>query len=191
MRTATGTSLVGRTGDDGFSVEERNLLRGMGHALSLTLQAADVLATERALRERSDNQASENAALLHVLQERQTLMERLTRIQRSINSRAPLPDVLETIVAGAAELIGDPHVVLRRIDADDPDYAQVVCAAGVEPDSPLRDRIKIGTGAGGMAISENRLIVIHDYPNVARCIEPAMPALGCTPRWVRRCTKTE
>ena len=109
-----------------------------------------MLATERALREQSDAQAAENAALLHVLQERQTLMERLTRIQRSINSRAPLPDVLQTIVAGAAELIGDPYVALRRIDADDPDFAVRLCAAtGVEPESPLRDRIKIGTGAGG------------------------------------------
>jgi putative methionine-R-sulfoxide reductase with GAF domain len=157
--------LVGRTGDEGFSVEERNLLRGMGRALALNLKAADVLATERALREQSDTQAAENAALLQVLQERQTLMERLTRIQRSINSRAPLPDVLQTIVSGAAELIGDPHVALRRIDADDPDFAVVVCSTGVESESPLHDRIKIGTGAGGRAVSENRLVVLHDYPN--------------------------
>ena len=157
--------LVGRTGDDEFSVEERNLLRGMGRALALNLQAAGVLATERALREQSDAQAAENAALLLVLQERQTLMERLTRIQRSINSRAPLPDVLQTIVAGAAELIGDPFVALRRIDPEDPDFAEVVYASGLEPESPLSDRIKIGVGAGGLAISENRLVVLHDYSN--------------------------
>ncbi len=164
----------------------------MGHALALTLQAADVLAAERALRERSDDQASENAALLHVLQERQTLMERLTRIQRSINSRAPLPDVLQTIVAGAAELIGDPHrgaASYRRLTT--PTMREVVCAAGIEPDSPLGDRIKIGTGAGGMAISENRLIVIHDYPTSPDALTGYARSSVARPRWVRRCTRTE
>ena len=97
----------------------------MGRALALTLQAAEVLATERALREQSDAQASRKCgAACMCCKNARRLMERLTRIQRSINSRAPLPDVLQTIVAGAAELIGDPYVVLRRIDADDPDFAR-------------------------------------------------------------------
>ncbi len=78
--------IVARTGDVAFSAEERNLLRGMSRALALNLQSARVLAA---------------------MHERQALMERLTRILRSINGRAPLPEVLQTIVDGAAELIGD------------------------------------------------------------------------------------
>jgi diguanylate cyclase (GGDEF)-like protein len=141
--------LVARTGDVPFSMQERNLLRGMGRALALNIRAAEVLGAER--------------SAMAALQERQTLMERLTRIQRSINSRAPLPDVLQTIVAGAAELIGDQYVALRTIDANDPGYASPLCSIGVSATSSLASRIKIGDGAGGRAIAENRLVVIHDY----------------------------
>jgi diguanylate cyclase (GGDEF)-like protein len=137
-----GSLIVARTGDLGFSIEERNLLRGMSRALALNMQAAQVLAAMR---------------------ERQHLMERLTRIQRSINSRAPLPEVLQTIVEGASELIGDTVAGLRHIDPTDPDYAVLWCAVNVEPGSPLGDRIRVGEGAGGRAISENQLVVMHDY----------------------------
>jgi diguanylate cyclase (GGDEF)-like protein len=138
----TGALIVARTGDVGFSVEERNLLRGMSRALALNMQAARVLSA---------------------MQERQNLMERLTRIQRSINSRAPLPEVLRAIVEGAAELIGDTIAGLRHIDPTDPEYAVLVCALSLEPGLPLTERIKVGEGAGGRAISENRLVVMHEY----------------------------
>ncbi len=134
--------VVGRIGDVAFSAEERNLLHGMSRALALHLQSARVLAA---------------------MQERQALMERLTRIQRSINSRAPLPEVLQAIVDGAAELIGDPIAGLRHIDPTDSDYAVLSCAVNVEPGSPLGERIRVGEGAGGRAISENQLVVLHDY----------------------------
>ena len=155
--------IVVRPGHVGFSFEEANLVRGMSRVLALHFHAARNLAAERFSRADADTHAAENAALLTVVQERQTLLERLTRIQRSINGRAPLPEVLQTIVAGASELLGDAIVGLRRIDPTDPDYAVVLCVVGVEPGSSLSDRIRIGTGAGGRAISENRLVVIHDY----------------------------
>jgi diguanylate cyclase (GGDEF)-like protein len=155
--------IVVRRGEAGFSIEERNLVRGMSRVLALNFQAARNLAAERFSRADADLQAAEKAALLTVVQERQTLLERLTRIQRSINSRAPLPEVLQTIVVGASELLGDAIVGLRRIDPTDPDYAVILCSVGVEPGSSLLDRIRIGDGAGGRAISENRLVVIHDY----------------------------
>jgi len=159
--------LVVRPGEAGFSLEERNLVRGMSRALALQVQAARNLAAERFSRADADTHAAENAALLAVVQERQTLLERLTRIQRSINSRAPLPEVLQTIVAGASELLGDAIVGLRRIDSTDPDYAVMLCTVGIEPGSSLGDRVRIGDGAGGRAISENRLVVIHDYATSA------------------------
>jgi diguanylate cyclase (GGDEF)-like protein len=158
-----GSLIVARTGDVGFSIEERNLLRGMSRALALNMQAAQVLSAMR---------------------ERQHLMERLTRIQRSINSRAPLPEVLQAIVDGASELIGDTVAGLRHIDPTDPDYAVLSCAVNLEPGSPLGDRIRVGEGAGGRAISENQLVVMHDYagradalPNWAELkLEAAMAA---------------
>ena len=148
--------VVGRTSAVAFSAEERNLLCGMSRALALHLQSAQVLAA---------------------MQERQALMERLTRIQRSINSRAPLPEVLQAIVEGAAELIGDPIVGLRHIDPTDPDYAVLSCAINVEPGSPLGKRVRIGEGAGGRAISENQLVVMHDYAGRADAL-PNWSELG-------------
>jgi diguanylate cyclase (GGDEF)-like protein len=134
--------IVARTGETGFSIEERNLLRGMSRALALSLQAARVLGAMR---------------------ERQNLMERLTRIQRSINGRAPLPEVLQAIVDGAADLIGDTVAGLRHLDPNDPDYAVLWSTLNIEPGEALGDRIRVGDGAGGRAISENRLVVMHDY----------------------------
>jgi diguanylate cyclase (GGDEF)-like protein len=139
--------VVARTGDVAFSAEERNLLRGMSRALALNLQSARVLAA---------------------MNERQALMERLTRILRSINSRAPLPEVLETIVAGAVELIGDAYAGLRRIDPLDPEWAVVLCGVEATPGTMLPgQRSRVGQGAGGRAISEQRLVVIHDYTQAA------------------------
>jgi len=139
--------VVARTGDVAFSAEERNLLRGMSRALALSLQSARVLAA---------------------MNERQALMERLTRILRSINSRAPLPEVLQTIVDGAVELIADTSFAgLRRIDPVDPDYAVVLCGVQIAAGSVLGRRSRVGVGAGGRAISEQRLVVIHDYQESA------------------------
>jgi diguanylate cyclase (GGDEF)-like protein len=135
--------VVARTGDAAFSPEERNLLRGMSRALALNLQSARVLAAMR---------------------ERQALTERLTRILRSINGRAPLPEVLQTIVDGAVELIADTSFAgLRRIDPLDPDYSVVLCAVEIVPGSMVGQRAKIGRGAAGRAISEKKLVVVNDY----------------------------
>jgi diguanylate cyclase (GGDEF)-like protein len=152
--------IVARTGDVAFSAEERNLLRGMSRALALNLQSARVLAA---------------------MNERQALMERLTRILRSINSRAPLPEVLQTIVDGAVELIGDAYAGLRRIDPLDPEYAVVLCGveAGTGPRMLVGQRSRVGHGAGGRAISEQRLVVIHDYPQ----------ATDALPAWVEAQTQ--
>jgi diguanylate cyclase (GGDEF)-like protein len=151
--------VVARTGDVAFSAEERNLLRGMSRALALNLQSARVLTA---------------------MNERQALMERLTRILRSINSRAPLPEVLETIVAGAVELIGDAYAGLRRIDPLDPEWAVVLCGIEATPGSMLPgQRSKVGQGAGGRAISEQRLVVIHDYAQ----------ATDALPVWVEASTQ--
>src|SRR5450631_103527 len=146
--------IVVRAGKAGFSPSEGELVRGMSRVLALHFHAARNLAAERFSRADAETHAAENAALLTVVQERQTLLERLTRIQRSINSRAPLPEVLQTIVAGASELLGDAIVGLRRIDSTDPDYAVMLCTVGIEPGSSLGDRVRIGDGAGGRAISE-------------------------------------
>ena len=71
--------------DCGFTADDHQLLSAMGRVLTLAV---------RMLR-------------------RQTLLERLSRIQRSIVHRAALQDVLDGIVAGASELLGDEVSALR------------------------------------------------------------------------------
>jgi diguanylate cyclase (GGDEF)-like protein len=133
--------LFARTGRP-FTLAERNLAWGMSWALAM---------------------ARREKAALASLKERQTLLARLTRIQRSIAVRAPISDVLQAIVTGAAELLGERVVALRRIDPDQPTQALIVCSTGLETATSLDAPIKIGEGAGGRAISERQLVVIHDY----------------------------
>jgi diguanylate cyclase (GGDEF)-like protein len=139
-----------------------SLLRAMAQFLSLGLQARRQVDEERTHRELSD--AADNAQLLASLRERQTLLERLSRIQRSISSRQPLDEVLDAIVAGAAELLGDDIVGLRLLDPDDPAYMVMASAIGL----PARlmaatSRQPVGQGIGGQAIVENRLVHTSSY----------------------------
>ncbi len=125
-----------------FSPAEDNLASGMSWALAMA---------------RREKVASAS------LNERQALLARLTRIQRSIAVRAPIAEVLQAVVTGAAELLGEAVVALRRTDPDQPTQAVIVSSTGLETASGLDAPIKIGQGAGGRAISEGRLVVVHDY----------------------------
>lgn len=150
FESANSWLLVARTGGP-FSLDEQNVARGMSWALAL---------------------ARREKAALASLYERQTLLARLTRIQRSIAVRAPISEVLQAVVTGAAELLGERVVAFRRIDPDQPTQAKIVCSTGVETGSPLGAAIEIGQGAGGRAISEQQLVVIHDYFEASSALRP-------------------
>ena len=149
-----------------FSPEDRHLLESMATVL---VMAVGLL----------DNRAQEDA-LLTSLRERQSLLERLARIQRSIFHRAPLHEVLDTICTGAAELLGDDTVGMRLLDPEDPTQLVMASSVGVRPAvcSP-NWRTAVGQGAGGLAVSERRLVVLEDYANAAAHM-PAFAADGIT-----------
>src|SRR3990172_3501108 len=73
--------VLARRGGESFTADEVNLLRGMARVLSLTLRMLRLIEGERQLREESERQADENSDLLQSLQERQSLLERLSSIQ--------------------------------------------------------------------------------------------------------------
>jgi len=131
-----GLLLVARAGDEDFNGEERDLLRGMARVLLMTLRMLS----------------------------RQHLLERLSALQRMIVRRAEPGELLQAVVAGTAELIGDDAVSLRLLDPQQPDSAVLVASVGFDP--PLLAKIerrRIGEGLGGRAIAEDRLIVFGGH----------------------------
>lgn len=128
--------ILARGGESEFTVQERNLLRGMARVLALTL----------------------------TMLERQKLLERLSKIQRSISHRAPLQEVLDAITAGATELMGVEVAGIRVVDPADPSFSLIVSTSGVSDDllESIR-RTPIEEGAGGRAIVEEGLVIINEY----------------------------
>ena len=172
-----GSLVLGRSGDDGFGAEEKGLLRAMARTLSMTMRTLRMLEKERGLREEGEQRAAENARLLALLQERQALLERLSKIQVSISRRAPLPEVLDTIVAGAHELLGDEVVGLRLLDKDDPRFLNLVSSVGVT--RPMRGSVAhtpVGEGVGGRAVREDRLVIVEDYAHDGAALDTFVTA---------------
>ncbi len=159
----SGTLVLARSGAK-FSREESALVRGFARVLCLTLRMVRVLETERRLRQESEAQAEENSELLVAVQERQALLERLFRIQRSISHRVPIQEVLDSITEGAAELLGDEVAAVRLVDEDDPLMTRLVSAVGMSPD--LRRALElqpVTRGVAGRVLAEGRLITAADY----------------------------
>ena len=82
----------------------------------------------------------------------------------SISRRGPLPEVLDAIVEGARDLLGDEVVGLRLVDRDDPGYAYLVSSTGVSHAVvATTKRSSLSVGAGGRAIVEDRVVILNDY----------------------------
>jgi diguanylate cyclase (GGDEF)-like protein len=160
--------VVARRVDKPFTEDEIGLLRGMGRVLTLGLRNLRLLENERALRSDSERQASENARLLGALRERQVLLERLAQLQREIVDRVPLNEVLESVVEGACELLGDEVGVLRLTDPDDPSHGTVVASIGAEGELlTARRRQPLAAGLGGRAIRERGAVIADAVSGVA------------------------
>jgi diguanylate cyclase (GGDEF)-like protein len=166
-----GRIVLGRLDHGGFSSEDRSVFRGFARVLSLTLQARRTLAQEREQRLASEQNALHQQELLASLRERQALLERLARIQRSISTRRPLHEVLDSIVVGAAELIGDGFSGLRLIDPDDPDVLVLAASFGLAPETlEQARRSPLSEGIGGQAITTRALAFSHDYVSSIRAL---------------------
>lgn len=155
--------------DAPFTGEEVITLRGMARTLALTLRLLRLLERERTSRLATERQSEENAWLLASLQERQALLERLFRIQRSISHRAPIDVVLGAITDGAAALLDAEVVALRLLDEEHPGYLRVAASVGVD-DKTLAaiGRTRIGDGVGGRAAAEGTLVIADEYRNTTQ-----------------------
>jgi len=157
------TLIAGRDGGP-LQPDEVVTLSDLARGFSMALRTVRVVGRERALREASDRQSEERAALLGSLAERSKLLERLIRIQRSISHRAPPEEVFAAITAGASELLGLDVVGLRLLDPEDPDTLVLISSFGI-PDETVAAirRSPRGRGASGRAFERGRLVVVDDY----------------------------
>ena len=148
----------------------------MAHVLSLSLRLFRLAAEERRQRREAEMQSELNQRLLDSLQERQELLERLARIQRSITHGAVREDVLDAICLGARELLADEVAALELVPPDDPEVLELVAMRGRDALELRGARAARGEGIAWRAMSEGRLIVSEDYQSDAGVIEPVQGA---------------
>jgi PAS domain S-box-containing protein len=160
--TPASLVLARRTGG-AFEVDELHLARGMSRVLSLSLRLFRLAGEERRQRHEAEVQSELNQRLLESLQERQELLERLSRIQRSIAHGAGRGDVLGAICQGARELLGDELAGVRLVSPEDPSTLELVEVIGPDADETRGERTPVGIGIGGRAMAEGRLVVTEDY----------------------------
>jgi diguanylate cyclase (GGDEF)-like protein len=111
--------------------------------------------------------------ILATLREREQLLRRLSRIQRSIVARTALDEVLESIVEGAADLLQDEAVALQLVEPDDPSRWRLAASRGLPPELLAEvGEGRVGEGCGGLAIAEGRLVVVEDYAADSRTLSP-------------------
>jgi diguanylate cyclase (GGDEF)-like protein len=174
----SGMLLVARPGPDGFARDEAALVRGMARALALTQRAVGVLEDERGLREESERRALENAELLAKLGERQVLLERLSEIQRAIVRRSGSEEVLDLIVGGTKDTLGDDLAFLKFESPSEPSAMRLVAARGfTEEIRAAALGREVGTGASGHAAIGGRPVILSDYRTDPRANQ-AVVALG-------------
>jgi PAS domain S-box-containing protein len=159
--------VVARRSGDGFAADELQLARGMARVLGLSLRLFRLAEQERRQRDEAETQSLLNQRLLESLQERQELLERLSRIQRSIAHGAPREEVFQAICEGARELLGEELVGLRLVPPDDPTVLELVAVVGPDAAELRGQRTPLGAGLGGRALSEDRLVVTEDYQGSA------------------------
>ncbi|MEA2256356.1 MAG: hypothetical protein QOG35_2401, partial [Solirubrobacteraceae bacterium] len=160
----SGSILLARLGDVPFDRPEISLVRGMARVLALTLRMLHLLEDERGLREESERQAADNARLLASLEERRALHAQIARLQETMSHRTPLQEVLDAIVGGAGDLLGEEMVALRLVDANDTGQTVTVAWRGMSDETIASGkRTPVEQGLGGRAIVEGGLVVARDY----------------------------
>ncbi len=135
--------VLARSGEEGFKAHEARLLGAMARVLELSLDS---------LR-------------------RQTMLERLTRIQRSISHRAPLAEVLDAITDGAADLMAQEVVALLLLDPDEPSTIFIASSTGLTAEQiDATYRRGRDEGIGGQALEEDRLVLAEHYPETPNAL---------------------
>jgi diguanylate cyclase (GGDEF)-like protein len=154
-----------RSAGSPFTEQDKAIAAVIASAVVYTQAGLELLTREGGWA-RAEGDDMESGRLRTMLRDRDALLDQLSGIQRALSQRAPLEDILDTIVTAATELIGDETVNLRLLDPADPTHLLRVAGRGYSEDvEPLMTRIRSGEGAVGRAFTEGRLVVIEDYQN--------------------------
>ncbi|OLE24017.1 MAG: hypothetical protein AUG44_20580 [Actinobacteria bacterium 13_1_20CM_3_71_11] len=133
--------LVARAGAEEFVPEEMLLLRGMAWVLHLALRPLRVMVT---------------------LGERQRVLEAVSRVQRAIATRAPLPEVFDTVTESALGLFGTELAMLYLADQGILLMASISTVA--DEYRPPAWRVRLQTSIGRAAYTSGKLVRTDDYP---------------------------
>lgn len=144
-----------------FTADEAAFIRAVGRVIGLSEKMRSSLVAERAARHDLQQRVDDNRRLLGQLRERQGLLDRLFRIQRSISHRAPTQDVLDAVTNGALDLLGVGRVNLRLRDNESPGDLVTVSSRGYGPAEIEQIRISsVDHGFLGRCIREERIVVL-------------------------------
>lgn len=151
--------VFGRTVDE-FSADEVAFIRAVGRVVGLSARMRSSLESERSARRDLQQRVDDNRRLVGQLRERQGLLDRLFRLQRSISHRAPTKDVLDAVTAGALDLLGVGRVNLRIRDNENPSDLIAVSSRGYDSDDLEAVRVMdVSEGVAGRCIREERLVL--------------------------------
>ena len=163
--------VVARSTRGSFAADELDLAAGMARVLGLSLRLFRLAAQERRQRHETETQSELNQRLLESLQQRQDILGRLSRIQRTLAHRSGSGDVLDAICRGAVELLGDEMAGLRLMAPDDRSTLELVAVTGPGTDDMRGERTPTGVGLGGRAMAEGRLVVMEDYQHNSTALD--------------------
>ena len=164
--------VLARHGEARFLAEEITLALGMGRVLALALRLFRLAAEERSQRKEVERHYELNEDLVRKLEARQALLERLSRIQRSITHGVPREEVFGAIAGGARELLRDDSSALLLRDPEEPESLVIVSTSG-RTTLFQGERAPRGSGIAERAVRERMLVVEADYQHAIG----AMPEL--------------
>ena len=147
------TFILARAGADAdLRHDEASLLRGMARVTSTAMRTQHLLDDERAAREESDRQATENARLLAELTQRQVRLAELANEQAALRrvavlvaGGAPPEEVFGAVAEEAGRLLEVDFATLVRYDLQDAiTIAGTWTRTGAPPPIPVGNRLLLG-----------------------------------------------
>ena len=176
------TFILARAGPDAdLRHDEASLLRGMARVTSTAMRTQHLLDDERAAREESDRQATENARLLAELTQRQVRLAELANEQAALRrvavlvaGGAPPEEVFGAVAEEVGRLLEVDFATLVRYDPQDAiTIVGTWTRTGAPPPIPVGNRLPIGGRNLTTVVYQTGRSARVDYDDVSGAIGDA------------------